>query len=165
MRVKLERATADDAAELTRLRVAVNDKLRADFGEGFWVGKPTEHAAACDIRLVDVFVARFRGWIVASLALQWKKPWSIDRALLTPGRRTSFLTRMAVDPKYQRQGVGRQCIAEARRIATEQKAASICLDAFDCAAGAGPFYAKCGFREIGRVAYRGVPHIDFEMVL
>jgi GNAT superfamily N-acetyltransferase len=165
MRLKLERATAEDAAELTRMRVAVNDKLRADFGEGYWAGKSTERAALCDIRLVDVYVARFRGRIVASLALQRKKPWAIDRALLTPGRKTLFLTRMAVDPKYQRQGVGRHCLDEARRLAKEQEAESICLDAFDCAAGAGGFYAKCGFRELGRWVYRVNPLIVYETML
>ena len=32
-------------------------------------------------------------------------------------------------------------------------------------AGAGSFYAKCGFREVGRVRYRTVPLIYFEMLL
>jgi hypothetical protein len=39
------------------------------------------------------------------------------------------------------------------------------LDAYDHAAGAGPFYATCGFREVGRVTYRGVPLIYFELLL
>ena len=42
---------------------------------------------------------------------------------------------------------------------------AIRLDAFDCAAGAGEFYRKCGFTEAARVVYKGVPLIDFEMVL
>ena len=42
---------------------------------------------------------------------------------------------------------------------------AIRLDSYDCAAGAGEFYRKCGFTEVARVVYRGVPHIDFEMVL
>ena len=31
------------------------------------------------------------------------------------------------------------------------------LDAYDSPAGAGPFHAKCGFSERGRVVYRNVP--------
>lgn len=165
MRIRLDPATADDAADLTRMREAVNQRLRQDFGDGFWVGKPTERAALCDIRLCMVYIARYRGRLIASLALQWKKPWAIDRKFLTPGRRSLFLTRMAVDPKFQRQDIGRKCLDEARRIAKEQKADSICLDAFDCAAGAGRFYARCGFREIGRAAYRTIPHIYYEALL
>jgi GNAT superfamily N-acetyltransferase len=165
MRILLRPATADDAADLTLLRVAVQERLRRDFGDGFWVGKPTERAALCDIRNCDVYIARDRGRLIASLALQWKKPWAIDRAFLTPGRKRLFLTRMAVDPRYQRRGIGRQSLKEARRIAKERNADSICLDAFDCPAGAGPFYAKCGFREIGRATYRTIPHIYYETIL
>ncbi|HTX75032.1 MAG TPA: GNAT family N-acetyltransferase [Terracidiphilus sp.] len=165
MRVRLQRATAEDAADLSRMREAVSQRLRQDFGDGFWVGKPTERAALCDIRNWNVYIARYRGRLIASLALQGKKPWAIDRSYLTPGRKPLFLTRMAVDPQYQRQGIGRQCLDEARRIAEEQKADSICLDAFDCPAGAGPFYAKCGFRELGRAPYRTIPHIYYEAIL
>jgi hypothetical protein len=39
------------------------------------------------------------------------------------------------------------------------------LDAYDAAAGAGDFYAKRGFPEVGRVTYRGTPLIDFELLL
>jgi hypothetical protein len=28
------------------------------------------------------------------------------------------------------------------------------MEAYDAAAGAGEFYSKCGFREVGRVTYR-----------
>lgn len=42
---------------------------------------------------------------------------------------------------------------------------AIRLDAFDAAAGAGPFYAKCGFREVARVTYRKDPLIYFELTL
>src|SRR5215469_5559479 len=126
MRITLQPATAGDAADLTRMRVAVNEKLRADFGDGYWAGKPTERAALYDIRNCQVFVARHRGRIVASLALQWKKPWAIDRSFLTPGRKSLYLTRMAVAVEHQRTGVGRQALDEALRIAREQGAASIC---------------------------------------
>jgi len=39
------------------------------------------------------------------------------------------------------------------------------LDAYDGAAGAGRFYAKCGFLEVGRKIYRGVPLVYFELML
>jgi hypothetical protein len=42
---------------------------------------------------------------------------------------------------------------------------AIRLDAYDADAGAGGFYAKCGFREVGRVTYRTVPLIYFELLL
>lgn len=39
------------------------------------------------------------------------------------------------------------------------------LDAYDADAGAGGFYAKCGFLEAGRVTYRKVPLVYFELML
>jgi hypothetical protein len=42
---------------------------------------------------------------------------------------------------------------------------AIRLDAYDAEAGAGPFYAKCGFEERGRVVYKGDPLIYYELLL
>ena len=42
---------------------------------------------------------------------------------------------------------------------------AIRLDAYDAAAGAGDFYAKNGFREVGRTKYRNAPLIYYELLL
>ena len=34
-----------------------------------------------------------------------------------------------------------------------------------CPRGGGEFYAKCGYREMGRVTYRGAPLIYHELLL
>jgi GNAT superfamily N-acetyltransferase len=65
----------------------------------------------------------------------------------------------------QRQGVGRRLLEEAKIVAAAWPCDAIRLDAYDAAAGAGPFYAKCGFREVGRMTYRGVPLIYFELLV
>jgi GNAT superfamily N-acetyltransferase len=69
---------------------------------------------------------------------------------------------MAVHPELQRNGVGRLLLKEAEAIARAWPADAIRLDAFDAEAGAGGFYAKCGWREVGRVTYRKDPLIYFE---
>jgi GNAT superfamily N-acetyltransferase len=76
-----------------------------------------------------------------------------------------YLIGMAVLPVMQGQGIGRQLIKEAVKQVRVWPADAIRLDAFDTEAGAGAFYAKCGFREVGRVVYRKAPLIYFEMVL
>ena len=48
---------------------------------------------------------------------------------------------------------------------TASAADAIRLDAYDAEAGAGEFYVKCGFREVGRVAYRGVPLTYYERLI
>jgi len=165
MKIRLQLATPDDVPDLVALRTAVSDRLRADFGDGYWYARSTEKGALFQMRRGSVYIARYRGQIVASLTLSTRKPWAIDRSCFTPVKKPLYLTAMAVAPHLQREGLGRHCLEETRRIAASQSADSICLDAFDCAAGAGPFYAKCGFREMGRIVYRAAPLIYYEMLL
>ena len=72
---------------------------------------------------------------------------------------------MAVSPVLQGKGIGRKLIDEAIGHAVAWPANAIRLDAFDAPAGAGEFYRKCGFREVGRTSYRNCPLIYFEMLL
>ena len=112
-----------------------------------------------------VIVAARGKTLLGTFRLATKKPWAIDRTIITPVKRPLFLVAMAVHPRYQRLGVGRRLIDEAIRIAREWPADSIVLDAYDADAGAGDFYAKCGFTEIGRQPYKGNPLRYFEMLL
>jgi ribosomal protein S18 acetylase RimI-like enzyme len=72
---------------------------------------------------------------------------------------------MAVHPDRQRKGIGRSCLDEAVRIARDWPGDAIRLDAYDAETGAGEFYRKCGFREVGRTSYRNTPLIYFELLL
>jgi len=49
--------------------------------------------------------------------------------------------------------------------ARDWPAEAIRVDAYDGPSGGGPFYARCGFTEVGRTIYRGVPLVYFEMLL
>jgi GNAT superfamily N-acetyltransferase len=164
MPLKLVLASADDIPELVAMRERVSQNLAEKFGEGFWAGRPTEGGERFLMRIGQVYIARYRGRLIATLALTTRKPWSIDVKNFRSSARPLYLRAMAVEPAKQGKGVGRKCIAEVRRIATETGHDVIRLDAFDCAAGAGEFYRKCGFAEVARVVYKGVPLIDFEMV-
>jgi GNAT superfamily N-acetyltransferase len=165
MRLKLQLASPDDIPELVAMRTRVSQDLAKKFGQGFWAGRPTEGGERFLMRIGQVYVARNRGRLIATLGLTTRKPWSIDVKNFRASAKPLYVRAMAVDPAQQRKGVGRKCLAEARRIAEEMGRDAIRLDAFDCAAGAGNFYLKCGFSEAARVVYKGVPHIDFEMVL
>ena len=165
MRLKLEVATAKDAADLVALRAAVNQRLMAQYGNGYWAAGLTEKGALFAMRTSTVYVARAGGRLIATLALSTRKPWAIDKKYFSASQRPLYLTSMAVAPGRQRKGIGRLCVDEARRIAAQWPADAIRLDAFDAEAGAGGFYSKCGFREVGRAAYRNVPLIYFEMLV
>jgi len=109
-----------------------------------------------------VVVAQDRGHVVGTLTLQKKKPWSIDVSFFTPCKRPLYLINMAVRPDRQRTGVGKLLLAEALTMARSLPADAIRLDAYDAPAGAGEFYRKCGYRQVGGRTFRGTPLVYFE---
>jgi GNAT superfamily N-acetyltransferase len=165
MRFSLQIASAEDAADLASLHTAVNEHLTARFGKGPWSAALTEKGVLFAMRMSRVYVARHRNRLLATLNLSTRKPWAIDRKYFSASKRPLYLTSMAVSPIEQRKGIGRLSIEEARRIAGEWPGDAIRLDAWDAEAGAGEFYRKCGFREVGRATYRNAPLIYFEMLL
>ena len=165
MRVELEIAAASDVSDLVSLQNAVSQRLTSQYGKGYWSGTVTDKGVLFAMRTSSVYVARYRGRLIATLTLGTKKPWAIDKKYFSASKRPLYLTAMAVHPDDQGKGVGRLCMEEARRIATQWPSDAIRLDAWDAEAGAGEFYRKCGFREVGRATYRSAPLIYFEMVL
>jgi ribosomal protein S18 acetylase RimI-like enzyme len=165
MRVKLRQAKTDDARATAKLRAAVALDLTSRYGKGHWSSAGSEKGVLYDIRTSRVFVATKRNGLIATLRLSSRKPWAIDTKYFSQCANPLYLTNMAVDPAMQGQGIGRLCMEEVRRIAEEWPADAIRLDAYDAEAGAGAFYRKCGFREVGRTSYRNTPLIYLELML
>ena len=158
-------ATAADAAELASMRTAVAERLTRDYGRGHWSSAVTERGVLRGLKTSRVLVARHSTGIVATLRLATKKPWAIDPKYFVAVRRPIYLVDMAVAPESQRQGIGRRLVDEAKAVVKAWPGDAIRLDAYNATAGAGEFYAKCGFREVGRVSYRRVPLVYFEFLL
>lgn len=165
MRLTLRPATPDQAPAIAALRTAVAENLTARHGPGLWSSAVTEKGVLFAMRNAATYVATRRNKIIATLTLCTKKPWAIDRKYFSACRRPLYLVAMAVDPDWQRQGGGRLCVEEAKRLASEWPGDAIFFDAYDAKAGEGEFYRKCGFREVGRVTYRNAPLIYFELLL
>jgi GNAT superfamily N-acetyltransferase len=166
MPLRLGPATPADAPALAALHAVVAEHLTRDFGSGHWSSPPSERGVLAGMRRGTLaYVARRRGRIIATLAMSTRKPWAIDKSYFGPATRPLYLTSMAVDPKLQRRGIGRLCMAEAARLAREWPADAIRLDAYAAPAGAGGFYARCGYTEVGRVSYRGTPLVYYELAL
>ncbi len=165
MRIELEPATAEDAAAIAVLQTSVAQDLTSKHGKGPWSSAVSERGVLFHMRNGRVYVARQDNGAIATLTLCTKKPWAIDKSYFTACKKPIYLLNMAVDPALQRTGIGRLCLEEAKRIGKEWPGDAIRLDAFDAAAGAEDFYRKCGFREVGRVTYRKVPLVYFEMLL
>ncbi len=165
-RFLLKLATADDAATLAALHTAVAEDLTRLHGCGAWSTKTSEKGVLHAIAHVSgVFAVREGAEIVATLRLATKKPWAIDTRYFSPCSRPLYLVGMVVTPARQRQGLGRKCLEDATRVARDWPADVVRLDAFEGEAGAGEFYARCGWSEVGRTSYRNTPLIYFEFLL
>jgi GNAT superfamily N-acetyltransferase len=165
MRVTLEEAAPDDAAAIARLRNGVAERLTRLHGKGHWSFGSSENGIQSGMKRSRVYVAWHRGRLLATLTLQTKKPWAIDRRYFPAVETPLYLLSMAVEVESQGKGIGRQCVDQALAIARRWPADAIVLDAYDTPAGAGEFYVKCGFEEVGRVTYRGTPLIYYQMLL
>ena len=158
-------ATDEDIPGLVTLQVAVNADQERRFGRDRWSTTITERSVARGLRSSRVLIAMRQGGIAGEIRMQTKKPWAIDLGYFTPVARAVYLHDVHVDPRLQRSGIGRQLFERAKAAAREWPADAIRLDAYDGPSGGGPFYRKCGFTEVGRAVYRGVPLAYFEFVL
>jgi GNAT superfamily N-acetyltransferase len=166
MRGLLTTAGADDAAAVAALQNAVAAELTTRYGIGHWSSAATEKGVRASMRRASVFIVRGDDdRVAATLTLATRKPWTIDRQYFTPVARPVYLLGMAVDPARQRTGLGRACIDDVLDICREWPADAIRLDAYDADAGAGDFYRKCGFTEVGRAIYRATPLMYFERLV
>ncbi len=165
MRVTFTEAGESDAASIAAVRNAAAADLTSRFGNGHWSGQVTERGVRSSMRSAKLVVGRVGRRMVTVARLGTTKPWAIDIAYFTPCRRPLYLTDMAVAPEWQGQGIGRRCVAEVIRRAARWPGDAIRLDAYDAPAGAGRFYAACGFVKRGHATYRGTPHVYYELLL
>ena len=158
-------ATDRDVAALVRLHNAAAETLTAQHGHGHWSGVVTEKSVRSRFRNARYLMARDGDEVIGALRLVTKKPWAIDVSYFTPVKRALYLLDMVVAPERQGTGVGRVLVESALREARAFPAQAIRLDAYDAPAGAGGFYARCGFRDVGHVVYRDVPLVYFERLI
>lgn len=165
MQLRFRDATLDDAPVIAALQNAAAGALTARFGEGHWSSLVTERGATVSQTHARHRVGVSGKRVLTVLRLATKKPWAIDVTYFTPVKRPLYLTGMAVAVAHQGQGLGRLALEDACTVARAWPADAIRLDAYEADAGAGSFYAKCGFQERGRVVYKRDPLVYYELVL
>lgn len=165
MHLALRFALVNDVERILNVRISAARALTEQFGDGPWSRESTERGALNGMRNSRIVLAFDNAIAVGTYRITTQKPWAIDRAYFTPVTRPLYLTDMAVSVSHQGTGVGRALLAHAEDVARAYPAQAIWLDAYDANAGAGGFYAKCGFRECGRNIYRGTPLVYYEKAI
>jgi predicted N-acetyltransferase YhbS len=135
------------------------------FGKGHWSSCPTEAAVVRELRMSRVFVARLGTEIIGTVRLATSKPWAIDLSYFSAVQKALYIHGLAVAPDWRKRGVGQLLMDTAKEAAVSWPANALRLDAYDHEAGAGPYYLKQGFREVGRKTYRRIPLIYYELLL
>ena len=165
MEVTFRLARPADAPSIAALRNAAAVDLTLRFGKGHWSGQTTDRGVLTGLKGGATIVGRVGRSLACVVSLGTRKPWAIDPAYFSPSRCPLYLTGMAVAPNRQGTGIGRRCLEHVVQVAIAWPVDAIRLDAYDAPAGAGGFYAKCGFEERGPVTYRRVPLIYYELLL
>ena len=150
---------------IASLRTSVAEDLIRHHGRGHWSSCATEKGVLRALKTSRLLVVRRGTEVVGTVRLEAKKPWAIDVAYFAMVPKAVYLHDLAVATHAQGRGVGRLLVEKATAVARAWPSSAIRLDAYDHPAGAAPFYVKCGFRQVGRVAYRGVPLVYLELLL
>jgi len=158
-------ADENDIAELVRLRLRIDAEQARRFGGARWSTTINEGSVARGLKTGRVLMGLQEGMTVGAVRMETRKPWAIDLAYFTPASRAIYLHDVNIEPALQGHGLGRSLMEEVKSAARDWPADAIRTDTFDGAAGAGPFYEKCGFRAVGRKTYRSVPLAYFELLL
>ena len=134
------------------------------FGDDRWSTTITEKSVARGLKRSTVLVATRGRRIVGLLRMETRKPWAVDLRYFTPVPRAVYLHDVNIDPRSQSSGIGRQLLARAKAVARAWPVDAMRVDTYDGPSGAGAFYRKCGFTEVGRATYRSVPLVYLESV-
>ncbi|MEO8018747.1 MAG: GNAT family N-acetyltransferase [Pseudomonadota bacterium] len=158
-------ATAHDAPALAVLRASVARDMTERYGEGDWSATPEEGDVLGQLNASRVLVARRDQQIIGTVRLVRALPWAFDASAFTPIKTALYVLGLAVAPHAREQGVARQLMEAAKEVSRSWPADALWLDAYDHLAGAGPFYLKSGFREVGRTKYRKMRLIYYEWLV
>jgi GNAT superfamily N-acetyltransferase len=158
-------ATVADIPELVTLRLAVDADQERRFGRERWRTTISEKSVARGLKSSRVLVAHQQRKIIGTIRMETNKPWAIDLRYFRPVCKAVYLHDFDVAPERQRAGIGRALLERAKALARQWPVEAIRVDAYDGPAGAESFYRKCGFVEVGRAVYRGVPLVYLEFVL
>jgi GNAT superfamily N-acetyltransferase len=155
-------ASFHDARAIALLRVAVARDMTRQFGPGHWSACPSKAVVSRQLRASRVLVAREGADIVGTVRLVTAIPTLFTAGGFTSVNTALYLLGLAVAPVRRRRGIGMQLMDAAKDAARAWPAQALWLDAYDHAAGAGSFYLRCGFHEVGRGSNGEVPLIFYE---
>jgi GNAT superfamily N-acetyltransferase len=160
--ITISRPQLTEARALAALRTDVAHDMTERFGVGPWSALPSRLIVLRQMRASHVLVARRGRDIVGTVRLALANTALFDARAFTPVDTALYVLGLAVSPSARGTSVGRQIMDAAKDVARSWPAQALWLDTYDNAAGAGEFYRKCGFREVGAGTSDDMPLMYYE---
>ena len=162
----LHKATPDEIEPLQEIVRLCGEDIGARFGLTFWVPPPPIELMRRHAAEKDVYAVMDDGETVATFTFGLSG-WPEQSAPLWAGAnpRAAYLSRLAVRPDRQGQGIGHWCLAEAERLAREQDCRAIRLDAIRAFAPPITLYRRLGYEECGVLEWTNWYGIPRELLL
>ena len=129
---------------------------------------PTIDVITEDVRNKSMYCVRHESQCIGIITLSEKQNAQYEQVRwLTNFGRVLIVYRLAVHPKWQRQGIARRLMDFAEQFAVENQYNSIRLDAYSGNPRAVRFYERRGYEEAGQVYFpkRNMPFHCFEKSL
>jgi GNAT superfamily N-acetyltransferase len=155
--LNLRPALDRDVKRVRAILAAAASDLTVHFGEGHWSGVRSVETLRKYLDEGALYVAETDVGAVGTLRLTERKiGFYRSDWFANPNDDAFYLLDMAIDPNYQRSGIGRRAMALAEDLARSHGLKAIRLDAYGGLAGAGGFYRKCGYRLVHLGEMQGV---------
>lgn len=165
MDLTINGAQPGDAAEIAALRNRIADDMTVRYGEGPWSVHTSQPLVLKQMRASQMLVAKEGGEIVGNVRLVTPNLHAFDASAFTPAENPLYVLGLAVSSDCRKRGVGRMLMEAAERAGRERGAQALWLDTYEHAAGAGPFYERCGYRNVGPAPGAEIPLAFFEKSL
>jgi GNAT superfamily N-acetyltransferase len=164
--ISLRQARIEDVKPVRSILAAAADDLTRRFGAGHWSGVRSIEALRNYVEDGVLYLVEADGDPVGTLRLTDRKiGFYRDEWFANPADEAGYLMDMAIDPLRQRGGIGRRSLTLAEGVARVKRLKAIRLDAYGGPAGAGEFYAKCGYSPVHAGEFRGVALEYYEKLL
>ena len=163
---RLRAALAGDVRGVREILAAAANDLTTRFGVAHWSAIPSMEALRKYADQGDLYVVEAEADAIGTLRLTDRKiGFYRSEWFANPKDNAAYLLDMAIDPRHQRRGIGRRSMRLAEELARAKGSRAIRLDAYAGPAGAGRFYAKCGYRLVHAGEFNGVALEYYETLI
>ena len=162
----LHKAAPNEIEPLQEIVRLCGEDIGTRFGLTFWSPPPPIEMMRRHAAEKAVYAVQNGGAAVATFTLGlsgW--PEQSEAFWTDPDHRAAYLSRLAVRPDRQGQGIGRWCLAEVERLAREQDCRAVRLDAIRAFAPPIALYRWLGYEERGVVVWTNWYGVPRELLL